>query len=225
MTKRENQLSNLQADITLSNLPEEETHRNALKLQSDCATLQSHLYTLQQYRKILTTNALRVHERLTLHTVFTLAERESTRRKKKKELFETGFNLSCSITNAGNCPEKQITLPFLADKAEKIEAKLTHLEIPELPEPAKQIIKSHIETCKTAINHIHTFISLIKDASKKPLKKIDSINKKLQYLKQQPFSEVLPALQDLSKKALDVIYGFHFGVHLLSEIEKNRPFS
>jgi len=219
VTRFENELSNLEADLRLNSLAANEAHKLLVKLQIDINELQMPMARIRQYRTLLVDAAKNIQEKLSLKNLLQLARAEASRSNKQREMFDNGYMVFKLVTPDHDFKENFFNIHDVSANADRIEAKFRKLKLPPLPELAKVILMCQIDTCFEALKDIHLFLAFINRSLKGEICQIDIINEDIRSLKSKTFSVILESLAKEGKKLGRNINEFHYKANLIKEIE------
>jgi len=208
VTRHENELSNLEADLRLNSLDANEAHKLTLKLRNAAGELQTPLARLRQYRAILS-----------LKNLLELARADAARSSRQQEIFDKGYLVFKLVTADNDFKEKFFNIHDISAKADRIEAKFRQLALPAIPELAKVILLRQIDTCYQALKEIHLFLAAINRSLSDEITQIDLINDDIRFLRAKPFSAILESLAAEGKKLGRTICEFQYKANFIKEIE------
>lgn len=219
VTRYENELSNLEADLRLNSLAANETHKLLVKLRDDTKELQAPLARVRQYRSILVDAAQNIQKNLSLKNLLQLARTDAARSNKEREKFDNGYMVFKLVTPDHDFKENFFNIHDISANADRIEAKFHKLELPAIPELAKVILMCRIDTCYEALKEIHHFLAFINCSLKSEIARLDIINEDIRSLKSQPFSVILESLAKEGEKLGRNINEFQHKAKFIKEIE------
>ncbi|MEW6519431.1 MAG: hypothetical protein AB1461_08460 [Thermodesulfobacteriota bacterium] len=219
VTRLENELSNLEADLRLNSLSADEAGRLTGKLQHAVQELQTPLARIRQHRAILVAAAKAIQETLSLKNLLQIARAAAARSNREREMFEKGYLVFKLVTPDNNFKEDFLNIHDVSAKADRIEAKFRKLELPAIPELAKAILTCQIDTCYESLQEINRFLAFINHSLKDEITRIDIINEDINAFKAKPFSLILESLAGEGEKLGRNINEFHYKANFIKEIE------
>jgi hypothetical protein len=219
VTRHENELSNLEADLRLNSLDANEAHKLTLKLRNAAGELQTPLARLRQYRAILVEAAHNIQEKLSLKNLLELARADAARSSRQQEIFDKGYLVFKLVTSDNDFKENFFNIHDISAKADRIEAKFRQLALPAIPELAKVILLRQIDTCYQALKEIHLFLAATNRSLSDEITQIDLINDDIRFLRAKPFSAILESLAAEGKKLGRTICEFQYKANFIKEIE------
>ncbi|MCK9297039.1 MAG: hypothetical protein M0P70_18385 [Desulfobulbaceae bacterium] len=219
VTRLENELSNLEADLRLNSLADNEAQRMTRKLQTAAGELQVPLARIRQCKEILVAAAKDIQEKFSLRNLLQIASSDAARSAREREMFEKGYMVFKLVTQANNGKEDFLSIHDISAKTERIEAKFRQLELPAIPELAKAILNCQIDTCYEAFQEIHHFLAFINCSLKGEITQIDIINEDIRSLRAKPFAIILESLTKEGEKLGRNISEFQYKANFIKEIE------
>ncbi len=222
VTRLENELSNLEADLRLNSLADNEAQRMTRKLLTAARELQVHLARIRKSKEILVAAAKDIQEKLSLNDLLQIARAEAARSAREREIFEKGYMVFKLVTQSNNSKEDFLNVHDVSAKADRIEAKFRQLDLPAIPELAKVILICQIDTCYEALQEIHHFLAFINRSLKGEITQIDIINEDIRSLRSKPFAIILESLAKEGKKLGRNISEFQYQANFIKEIENTE---
>ncbi|OKY76569.1 MAG: hypothetical protein BM485_04910 [Desulfobulbaceae bacterium DB1] len=192
--KWENILSNLEADIRLTNRPEQDASREALHLKHNCRELLHLLTILRQQKAVLIEAAEIILKHLSLANLLNVASAVVDTSKKNNEIFNEGLRVFRLVTDNRELMASDLNIHRLTIKAEKLEAALQEIQLPGIPELAKVVLQCQIDICHSAINEIHLYLGSISRTLVPEMRKIKEIEEELHHVHDKSIPETLEAL-------------------------------
>ena len=215
IAKIENNIGHLAIDLESGNIEEIKAKQQCEVIRNETNNNAKTVKKLQQELIFLQDAANTIKRNLNLDSLIPLAQ-EITIGKKAKH-FSIGLSyLSMLEEKPAN---DSINLHRLLEETAQLEAKLTRLQFPELPNLAETILANHVNTCLSTASLITQYLEESIHSGSTHLKGIENFSQHLASYATQPLSDILKSIPGLIETLRDVICDLQHYSTIIEEIE------
>jgi hypothetical protein len=216
IAKLENNVGHLAIDIESGDIEEIKAEQQCAILRNETSNNAKIVKNLQQELIFLQDAANTIRKNLTLVKLIPMAQ-EITVGKKAKH-FAIGLSyLSMLEEKSANDP---INIPVLLEETAQVEAKLTRLQFPELPDLAETILANHVNACLSTTPLISQYLEKSTYSGTANLKNIEKFTQHINSVAAQSLSEILKSIPGLVKKLRDLVCDLQRYSIVIEKIER-----
>ena len=222
ITRLDNDINNLLAEIKLGGKAESTVMKEARRIESHCRQDTAEmLKQLTQYRTMLHEATCTLQENFTMHSLVPLVREQLS--GKKRNLFDSGYEVYL-IINGEQDREIETTnlinMHTFFDQAAAWQKKITEYEMPELAPIAAGLMEQQFSLCQEGLAQVKLTVNLLASLFGKEAASLDEFKQHISQLTTKGVTEMLNRIPDLTNELSACLRNFAAKKFLLQELEK-----